>query len=300
MKSRLWLNLALFVAVLLLAAVLFFKPGVKTEHQPQSLTSLKADEIQHVYIRRQHGRDIELKKEGARWWMQKPVKMPADAFAVTSLLKLAESAVHSRHDLLQLDRKTYGLDLPRASITFNQDITINFGATEPLHKRRYLNIADSLFTSDDLFYYQLASDFSRYLDPVLLPKKSKITQLILPDARLELKSGSWHRLPAVTHLSADADVELIEAWQNAAALKIELDKDYRQLKANVQIYLEGNDAPLLMNYRMENDSHYLTRLDNRIRYTLPVDIAIKLALYHEPVRDNMQTNTGNDVSEPTN
>ena len=206
-----------------------------------------------------------------------------------------EPILSKRHQLQQLEAKTYGLDSPRATITFNQDIKISFGASEPLHKRRYLSIENELFTTDDLFYYQLASDFSRYLDPVILPPKSKINRLVLPAIELKQESGSWHRLPEETQLSADADVELVEAWQHAAALKIELIDGFNNLKANVQVYLEGKDTPLSMLYHMENDNHYLIRLDNGIRYSLPADIAARLALHHEssPYKSNPEESGSN-------
>ena len=295
MKSRLWLNLALLVVVILLAAVVIFKPGVDTENKSLPLTSLKPDNIQHIYIQRKNGKDIELIKDGLQWWMIKPVNMPADDFQVSSLLKLLETSRHSQHQLQQLEAKTYGLDSPRATITFNQDIKISFGASEPLHKRRYLSIENELFTTDDLFYYQLASDFSRYLDPVILPPKSKINRLVLPAIELKQESGSWHRLPEETQLSADADVELVEAWQHAAALKIELIDGFNNLKANVQVYLEGKDTPLSMLYHMQNDNHYLIRLDNGIRYSLPADIAARLALHHEssPYKSNPEESGSN-------
>lgn len=300
MKSKLWLNFALLVVVILLSSVVIFKPGVETENKLKTLTKLKANDIQHILIQRKHGQDIELIKKGKYWRMIKPVDMPADNFRLNSLLNLVETPVYSQHNLLQLDSKTYGLDSPRATLTLNHKTKIHFGATEPLHKRRYLSIEDNLFTTDDLYYYQMATDFSLYLDPALLPPDSKIERLMLPDFELIKKEGSWQRRPENPQVSTDTDVELIDAWQNTAALKIELVEKSPLQDANVIIYLENKDKPLSMYYHTKNDNHYLTRLDNNIRYSLPADIAIKLALHHESRPEKSNTNTGAASDKPDN
>lgn len=294
MKSRLWLNLALLVFVILLITISVVKPGIDTEHKTPSLTTIKIDDIKHVYIQRKHGEDISLEKKNHRWWMLQPVSMPADNFKVNSLLNLVETSVFSQHDLSQLDPANFGLNTPRAIVTINHDIKINFGASEPLHKRRYLSIANNLYTTNDLFYYQLVSDISRFLDPALLPTKSKVKRLILPNLTLDLVDGSWHRQPINNQLSADADVELIDAWQNSAALNLALYNEYKKLKENVSIYLEGTSTPISFNYQQDNDAYYLTRLDNGLRYTLPDDIAIKLAL-HKETKNNSETTIEDEV-----
>jgi len=300
MKSKLWLNLALLVVVILLSTIVIFKPGVETENKLNTLTNLKANDIQHILIQRKHGLDIEFIKQDQYWRMIQPVGMPADNFRLNSLLNLVETSVYSQHNLLQLDSKTYGLDSPRATLILNHKTKIYFGATEALHKRRYLSIEDNLFTTDDLYYYQMAADFSLYLDPALLPPDSKIKQLRLPDFELIRKEGSWLRQPMNPQLSVDTDVELIDTWQNAAALKIELVEKSPSLDTNVIIYLENNDKPLLMYYHTDNDHHYLTRFDNSIRYTIPVDIAIKLALHNESGSEKSDANTGTESDKLDN
>ena len=285
MKSRLWLNLILLIFVIALIAMVILKPGVDTSNKTPSLTSLKIDDIKHVLIQRKHGKDIELEKQNHRWWMSQPVSMPADSFKVNALLNLVETPVYSQYDLTKLEPARYRLDAPRASITLNHQLKINFGSSEPLHKRRYLSIENNLYTANDLFYHQLASDITRYLDPALLPANSKIKKLILPKLTLEKIDGSWQRQPENDAMSADADMELIDAWQNSAALNISVYSDFKQLDKNIIIVLEASTTPLSFNYLYADSTHYLTRIDNGIRYTLSDDIAIQLAMYQQPDND---------------
>ncbi|MGW8228030.1 MAG: DUF4340 domain-containing protein, partial [Gammaproteobacteria bacterium] len=158
MASRLWLNLALLLFIVILLVIVIYEPGKEPVATPVSLTPLKATTISHIHIKRLSSKDIELVKEAnGQWWMHNPYHLPANEFRVQALLRLAETESLSSHTLDRLQPATYGLDRPRAIVTFDRSTQISFGDTEPLQQRRYVQIGDQLHTIADTFYYQAAA-----------------------------------------------------------------------------------------------------------------------------------------------
>ncbi len=286
MKSRLWLNLALLALVGVLVLLVIYEPGSDKPPAPSPLTTIKSEAITRILIRRENpgkpAEEIRLEKTGNRWFMRQPYAMPADDFRVRSLLRLAETASLGRHDLGGLTLATYGLDAPRATVTFNDDTVIRFGKTEPLSHRRYVQLGDQLNLIEDLYYYQAAGNLSLYLSHALLPPDSKITRLQLPELRLELKDGTWQRTPPHEAISADASAELITAWQHAQAVEVRTGQavpENRHLPV-IRVQLQDQDAPIeffLDSQGEKKDSEtLLIRRDNGLQYVINPDLARQL------------------------
>jgi len=138
MSSRNILNLVLLSIVLALVAIVVFEPGQTPKATNPALTNLKQENIHHILIQRDTGKDVELKKINGVWQMLKPYPLLANDFRVQSLLRLAETNSYSRHDLATLDIKKFGLDTSHAKITFNQQAPIIFGGNDALQQRYFL------------------------------------------------------------------------------------------------------------------------------------------------------------------
>jgi len=274
MSKRNLLNLILFVFVVLLVALAIFEPGKKTAIAPNTLTKLKTDDIQHIRITKPNEPAIELYKNEDGWQMSQPYQQSANVFRINSILKLLSAASLSQNSLADLNLFEFGLKKPSATITFNNDVSIEFGHNKSLNHHRYVKIGSTLHLIADTFYYQLAANSESFINHKLLPEKSNIKKLILPTMELEQIEGNWSVIPE-NNFSADAINQLIDEWQLSQAYNITFDKKSDKLNADVKIYFK-NSAPLFFNISEEQNNFNLTNVETGIRYILSADRKDKL------------------------
>ena len=271
MASRLWLNLALLLLIAILGIIVFYEPGKQPAPVPVRLTQLTPASITHIHIKRISGKDIELVKEAnGQWWMHNPYYLPANEFRVQSLLRLAETESLSNHAIDQLQPATYGLDQPRAIVTFDRSTQISFGNTEPLQQRRYVQIGDQLHTIVDTFYYQAAANPTIYLNHALLPPDANIRKVVLPELQLAFKDGQWQRIPLHPEYSADATIELINNWRHAQALELRTN-NVKDARADIEIVLAEQAEPIRFKLLQTEDETSLIRLGMGLQYVIAND-----------------------------
>ena len=276
MTSRLWLNLALLLLVIILAIIVIYEPGKQPIVTPPLLTQLSPDAITHIHIQRQTGKEIELVKESnGQWWMYNPYHHPANEFRVQSLLRLVATESLSQHSLTGLQPATYGLAQPRAIVTFNRSTQITFGETEPLQQRRYVQLGDQLHTIVDTFYYLAAANPTSYLNHALLPPAAHINKLVLPELELTLQQGQWQRNPPLPDYSADASIELIQHWLHAQALELRV-TEIKDAKADIEVFLATQSEPVRFKLQQTEDETSLIQLGSGIQYVLAKDVYDKL------------------------
>ncbi len=276
MTSRLWLNLALLLLAVILVGIVIFEPGKKPASTLSPLTQLTAAEINHIHIKRATGKDIELVKEtNGQWWMHNPYYLPANEFRVQSLLRLAATESLSSHNLVEQQPATYGLDQPRAIVTFNRSTRVRFGDTEPLQQRRYVQVGGQLHTIVDTFYYQAAANPTGYLNHALLPPSAKIIRLLLPELQLDFKEEQWQRTPPQPDYSADASIELINNWRYAQAVELR-PSEIKDGKADIEVYLSDQAEPIRFKLLQTEDETSLLRLGLGLQYVIPPDLYPKL------------------------
>lgn len=278
MRARLWLNLGLLALVGVLVAIVVFEPGKQPEPAPTPLTTRQPDTITRLKLVRGDDDIIELEKRDGRWWLTRPWQLPAKAFRVQGILRLLDTESQSRHDLAGLDLAKFGLDKPRASVTFDGELTIDFGGTEPLSQRRYVRIGEDLHTIVDTYYYQVAATPASFVDTALLPPDAKIVKLVLPDLTLELKDGTWQRTPERPDVSADASIELVDAWRQTQALDVRPKDKLPEAHpaGEAEVWLDGQDQPLRFAILENEDDTYLLRQDVDLAWQVTKETAEKL------------------------
>ena len=296
MRSRVLLNLGLLVLVGVLTAIVVLEPGKEPEPKPQPLTTRTPDTITKLKLVRGPDDVIELEKRDGSWWLIKPWSLPARDFRVQGILRLLEADSQSRHSLAALDPARFGLEKPRASVTFDGELTIDFGGTEPLAQRRYVRIGEDLHTIIDTFYYQIAATPESFVDPALLPPEAKPVRLVLPDLALELKDGKWQRTPEHPELSADASIELVDAWRQTQALEVRPKSKLPETRpaGQAEVWLEGQDQPLRFTLLEDKDNTYLQREDVNLAWQVTKDTADKLL----KLRDEKQETAGKEEPKP--
>lgn len=281
MRSRLLLNLALLLAIIGLALLVIYEPGKQPEPTLPKLTGLKPQDVSTIHIQRVTTNPVTLYKHQEIWYMREPYKLPANDFRVQSLLRLLQTESHAQHDLSKLDPAKYGLDKPRATITFNDKLKIEFGNTESLSKQRYVRIGNTLHLIVDTFYYQAASPATGYASHAILPP-GKITALQLPDMQLTLKDGHWQLQPPREDRSADVLTELIDNWQSAQAIQLKPFEAKNLPKVDIQVTLSDQKQPIRYSLQKTGDDISLLRQDVRMRYFISEDTLNQLTKLPAP------------------
>lgn len=284
MSKRNLLNLVLLIFVALLITLVIFEPGKESVVTPNTLTKLKVDDIQHIRIKRPNEQAIELFKNLDGWQMSHPYRQSANAFRVESILKLLGAVSLSQNSLINLNPIEFGLKKPLATITFNDDISFEFGHNKSLNHHRYVKIGSTLHLIADTFYYQLAANSESFINHKLLPEKSKIKKLILPTVKLEQTDGKWNVTPK-NDFSTDSVNQLIDEWQLSQAYDIAIDKKSNKLNADVKIYFKKR-TPLFFKISESQNSFNLTNVESGIRYILSSDRKDKLLKISPTIDDN--------------
>ena len=274
MSKRNLINLILLAVVGALVLIVAYEPGIETKSNPK-LATIDKNSISKITVERTGQQTVTLAKADSGWSMQEPYKISANKIKAESLLTLVEQESFAQYPLKDQNVKPYGLDIPRASITFNDKDRFDFGGNEPLNKRRYVRYNDNLYVINDTFYYQLMSPVTTFVNHKVLPDNDNITKLVLPDFSLTLQDAKWELAPKQDGVSNDRANELVENWRLSHAMNIS-EYNGKSDKKQAAVYLDNSDTPIIFHIMIENDSVFLGRADLGIKYEIVKDKGFEL------------------------
>ena len=227
------LNLVLFIVVISLASIIYFSEETSTELD--RLSSIDTDAITSITIKHnQHTTDI-IKNEHGHWQITQPIEIAANDFRINSVLELINAPVHNKYSVDEIDLASVGLDNPATTIKL-KDLNIAFGIVNPATELRYIRLADTVYTIEDVYYPLLSSNFSTLVSLNLLPANSKIKKLILVNQTISRdEKGFWQ---SNITISADNINKTIDHWQNDQAFGVHSYLEREQL-GEVFVYLEN-------------------------------------------------------------
>ena len=273
MNKRNAVNLGLLVFIAIAAITLW----LETNKQPemiQAITSLTQNDIQSIIIKRADKRSIHLKKQHGQWRLTRPYNTATNQFRMDTLLRLVETIPQSSYPLKNLHK--YGLKAPNLEIIFNQnsatETTIKFGDSDPIKLRRYIAVTDKLYLTNDTYFYALNSVATDYIDLKLLPKDFQVSQLHLPQLKLEVKDDKWTVSPQPENFSMDSVNELISEWQTIQAIDIKPFKSKTAFNSKQTIKIVGKDASTYtFNILKKEDALILIDRLKGLQYHFPTD-----------------------------
>ncbi len=239
MSKKNLLNLALLLIAAALASIIYFSDEINTDLP--HLTKVDANTIQTITI--SHNNNVATiinKIADSRWQLSKPVAIAANPFRISSILKLLNAPVHQQYASDAIDLSKTGLLVSKTKISFD-DIGIIFGTINPVTNLRFVQLGNTVYTIEDVYYPLLSSHFGTLVSFNLLPANSVIDKLILANQTIDKKaSGLWQSNSAI---SADNINITIENWQNIQAFGVH---EYieREVLAEVFVFLE-NQAPAI-------------------------------------------------------
>lgn len=275
MNTRLLLNLGLLALVIILGLLAYLQPGVKKPPVLPKLTELAVADIDRIRIEDRDGKTIVLARAGEHWQLVEPVQIPANAFRVESLLRLADEPSQGQLDAKELELSEFGLDAPRIRLYLN-DRGFTFGTTEPLNGRRYVHIGDTVHLVTDRYFHLLANGFTEFVNQQLIPPDSRIAEVATPGWRLTRSAeGKWTLNPEKPGLSADALNMLVDNWRHAQAIWIQ-SYEKSEAKGQVTVRLEGVEQPLQFDILAREPEFILARPEIGLQYHLAEDAARSL------------------------
>ncbi|MEE8429414.1 MAG: DUF4340 domain-containing protein [Gammaproteobacteria bacterium] len=288
MNSRTLLNIGLLVLLLGLGLLVLFEPGIEPPPPPTTLTTFNQDDITHVRIDREQQEPLQLDRQQGGWRVLAEQPIPTSEFQVLSLLELAGTETKRSYPLDQLDLGKLGLDPASAKVTFNNELTIEFGTTEPLSGYRYVRVDDAVHLIKDRYQHLIEADISTFIDHRLLREGSRITRLQLPRMTLAYTDEThWSLVPEDPDVSADAIQELLDAWQHASALWVrKYAAGSAEAQAQVHIQLEGTQDTIEFEIMARQPELVLARPDWHIQYHLIGESTDKLFNFTKPTTDD--------------
>lgn len=280
MGKRALLNVGLAAALLALVWVVWQEPGHAPKPAAVKLTALAPAAIANIVISGNNG-PVTLAKKYGQWWLQEPLKAPANPVRVENLLQVAEAESLSRFPAAGRDLAQFGLDKPTLRLRLN-DTELSFGGVTPVGRQRYVLLGDTIHLINDNYLFGESADAAAYISRDLLPKDKDIAAIDLPVAKLTRgDKGEWTMTPADKGVSQDAIRNVADAWREAQALRV-APYDRRPEQGAVAIRFTGGQSPLRYGIIAREPELILARPDLGMQYYLAADQAARLLTVAKP------------------
>lgn len=288
---RRWLaNLALLAIVVTLAAFTVYHRQQEKTEPGSPLTTLATENVGRIRIERTGQPAIVLEKETENWRLTSPVAARANRFNVENLLRVASA--RSELKLNDGDPARYGLVAPQAKLEVG-DETFEFGALHPFHHQVYVRHRGVVHLVGAQALSAVLRAPSHFIDGRLIEPNRRLVGLRLPGFALELKDGTWQRLPPNKKLASDRLNDFVAQWTNAHALAVEA-AGQRPALASIRLTLAHEDAKpqhtevlpavprdakpesLTLDVLAYKPTFVLRRRDEKLEYHFPEEIGKRL------------------------
>lgn len=268
MKSRIWLNIVLLLAVAGLASVLYFKSLSKTANDYR-LSMQQPGDINSITIDKPAA--LAFEKRGHDWFVTRPYTARANAFQVEHLLDILSAT--SKQRFVANDLTRFDLDQPQARLTLGKQ-TFSFGALNPLTAEQYVATADSVYLVPPRYGAAVAMPPDSFLNHLLLTENEIPTGFDLPGYKLRRVNGAWNVSPASAELSQDQLNRFADEWRYAYSIASEPVKPAPYAE-QIKIML-NNGGSVLLHILQKQPELILLRDDEMIAYRFPKDVAARL------------------------
>lgn len=228
----------MLIIVITLAAAIYFSDEATPDFPP--LTDRDSSTIHSINIHRNNATTTLIRVTPTQWQLTQPINIAANTFRLNSLLDLLHAPVNKRYSADAVDLKSLGLLDSQTNVQFD-DLTIVFGATNPATNLRFVQIANSVYTVEDVYFPFFNSHFSTLVSLNLLPASSTISKLVLLNQTISKDdAGLWHSNRAI---SADNINAVVDDWKNLQAFGVH---EYikRDALGEIFIFTTQNTEPI--------------------------------------------------------
>ena len=270
MSYRLWVNLALALAVAALAWLVFFKtaPNDSAKHKLSTLTPSSINEITITLAQRPR---VVLTKRAGNWFVTEPFAARADRTRVDSLLGLLSAESGQRFAAKDLAR--FELDRPLASVKIGTQ-EFWFGGVHPLSNQLYVLTQGAVYLISPVYFVDVAKQPTDYAAKQLLAETENPVAFEFATFKLTRTDGKWQKEPADAVLSQDDANKFADEWRHAQALAV---SQPRTFKATEQITLRlASGKSLALHAAQQEQEWVVLREDEKLAYHFTLDAARRL------------------------
>ena len=171
LKQRWLVNLGLLLAISLLLALALLQ-NEPAEKPKITLGHYLPSDINEVRIMRTGKHDIHFELRSNDWHMLTPYQARAEQNLVKQILSMSGLEVSAVIEQSSAPPAKFGLHEPAVSIQLNQQI-INFGGSQAIGKRRYVETKNKIMLVPDRLMTQLKIGSVSYIDRHLIPAGTK-------------------------------------------------------------------------------------------------------------------------------
>ncbi len=272
MTKRGWLNIVLSLAVLLLAALVYFEPG-KQPQQQVALMSINPAALQQLEIIRPQAESLRLQQREGQWYLQSPVEIVADPFMVEQIISFLSQPSLQRYPATGLDLTKYGLQPARVNLVVD-GVELGFGRVNPLNSHLYVMVADVMHMVLQNEISMLMKDWPDYVSTALLPKETLVALELPRLGKLVHESQAWRYEGDKTPQSADQLQMLVDAWDAARALRV---RPLSEVVATEEIIFEfASGVVTRLSVSQTADELLLQRVDLGLEYVFDVSQSQRL------------------------
>ena len=256
-----WLvNLALLIIVgLLISITLLDKPAPieATKH----LGDFLHEAITEIRVLRPGKNDIHFKLIDDYWNMLSPYQSRAEDTLIKQILSLSALEVSTLIDNTDIDHANFGLQHPVVTIQLNQH-RLNFGDSQAINKRRYIELDDKVMLVPDRHLSQLKAGSVSYIDRHLIPQGTKLNSLRVDNKQVDIETSD----------------NIISLWLDAKATWISL-APTTQTQQGISVYLELDNDQVIHYIAEHRESDFvLLSTQQMLEYHLPINVAESLGL----------------------
>ncbi len=214
MSRRLLVNLLLLALAGGLWWVATRLPAPDGKPPPRPFGDIDPGAVRSIAVERPAGELLlQMERRGTHWWITRPFTAPADRARVGRLLAITAEPTARIFSAGGVDLEQTGLAPPRAVLLLDGE-RIEFGASNPLNRHRYLRRGEAVYLCLDREYYLLASTPESWVDHALLPPGAAVSSISLPTVRYNHRDGEW---TLGDGSPAPAGAALLEAWRGTRA-----------------------------------------------------------------------------------
>ncbi|KAB7627355.1 DUF4340 domain-containing protein [Alkalilimnicola sp. S0819] len=170
---RALLNLALALALLLVAWLI-----VEARKPPPTVAEQPVSEISRIQVDER----FTLRREGARWWLAEPRRLPASPEQLQRLLDFLGTPVGETLRVAELELAPLGLEAPRLTLRLNGE-SLAFGTLDPMSKQRYLQRGDQVLRVLDPISSTLGGPWWNFVDRRLFAEGARVRSVAFSDGR---------------------------------------------------------------------------------------------------------------------
>ena len=270
MKARLWVNLALALAVAALAWLVFFKPA-STDSSKQKLSTLSASGISEIIITPAQRPRVVLMKRAGNWFVTEPFAGRADSARIDSLLGMLSAESAQRFAAKDLAR--FELDRPLASVKIGTQEFL-FGGVHPLSNQLYVLTQGAVYLISPVYFVDVAKQPTDYATKQLLAETENPVAFEFATFKLTRTDGKWQKEPTDAALSQDDANKFADVWRHAQAVAVSHPRNFTSTERITLRFASGKSISLQA--AQQAQEWVVLREDEKLAYHFTLDASQRL------------------------